>query len=340
LLTRLGIDRDAVAPLAEPAGGGREQLSSEAFRPADATDLWRTRTSEVAFVAHVEAALAELSFIEAANAEEEALAIAIALREAITDESKTAALVTPDRSLARRVLAALARWNVAVDDSGGDSLADTPAGLFARLAAQASIGELAPVDLLALLKHPLTRLGAADGAHRRAIAALECAVLRGPRPRPGSAGLARALETFRGELGKLQRGERSDLHRSDPRTDLRAFELADAAEVIGRLAAALAPLESLDAGAHAFAEIASRHRRIIAALSSDRGGAQAAFAGLDGSALAQAFDEIEASLPAADLGVPLADYPDLFRAAIAERVVRWPGLPGVRLRILGRSKRA
>jgi ATP-dependent helicase/nuclease subunit B len=229
LLSRLGIDRGAVALLAEPAGGGREQLSSEAFRPADATDLWRPRTSEVAFVAHVEAALAELSFIEAANAEEEALAIAIALREAITDESRTAALVTPDRALARRVLAALARWNVAVDDSGGDSLADTPAGLFARLAAQASIGGLAPVDLLALLKHPLARLAAADGAHRRAIAALERAVLRGPRPRPGSAGLAHALETFRSELGKLQGGEKSDLHRSDPRSDLRAFELADAA---------------------------------------------------------------------------------------------------------------
>ena len=95
--------------------------------------------------------------------EEEALAIAIALREAVADEGTTAALVTPDRALARRVLAALARWNVAVDDSGGDALADTPAGVFARLAAEAALGGLAPVNLLALLKHPLLRLG----AHRR-----------------------------------------------------------------------------------------------------------------------------------------------------------------------------
>jgi ATP-dependent helicase/nuclease subunit B len=111
--------------------------------------------------------------------------------------------------------------------------------------------------------------------------------------------------------------------------------LADAAEIIGRLAAALAPLESLDARAHAFAEIARRHRQVIAALSSDRGGAPAAFAGADGSALVLTFDEIEASSPAADLRVPLADYPDLFRAAIADRMVRRPGLPGVRVRILG-----
>ena len=74
--------------------------------------------------------------IEAANAEDEALAIAVALRETLEDKAKTAALVTPDRALARRVVAALERWQVAVDDSGGDALADTSAGVFARLAAR------------------------------------------------------------------------------------------------------------------------------------------------------------------------------------------------------------
>ena len=62
-------------------------------------------------------------------------------------------------ALGRRVLAALGRWNVAVEESGGDALADTPAGIFARLAAEAALGGLPPVPLLALLKHPLCRLG-------------------------------------------------------------------------------------------------------------------------------------------------------------------------------------
>jgi ATP-dependent helicase/nuclease subunit B len=348
LLARLGVTRAAVVGLAEPTGGGREQLSSEAFRPAAVTDLWRARTGASAFVAHVEAALEGLSFIEAANAEEEALAIAIALREVLTETDKTAALVTPDRALARRVLAALARWNVAVDDSGGDPLADTPAGLFARLAAQATMSGLEPVGLLALLKHPLTRLaaphpsppprageGREGGAHRHAIAALERAILRGPRPRSGVAGLARALATLRAELGKLKRGERSDLHRSDPRADLTEQELESADDLIVRLRAALAPLESLARGPHSLRAIAARHREIIAALSDDGGGAAAAFAGPDGSALAEIFDSIAAGLPAADLAVSPADYPDLFGAAIADRVVRRPGLPGVRVRILG-----
>ena len=109
------------------------------------------------------------------------------------------------------MLAALARWNVPVDDSGGDALADTPAGVFARLVAEAALDGLAPVTLLALLKHPLCRLD------RGAVATLERAVLRGPRPKPGTAGLAACAASFRGELGKLAPRGTVALHRSDPR---------------------------------------------------------------------------------------------------------------------------
>ena len=70
-----------------------------------------------------------LAVIEAPNPEMEALAIAIAMREA-RHLGKSAALVTPDRALARRVMAALARWNLDYDDSGGDALIETrPASL-------------------------------------------------------------------------------------------------------------------------------------------------------------------------------------------------------------------
>ena len=154
--------------------------------------------------------------IEAANPEEEALAIAVALREAVHD-GKTAALVTPDRALGRRVLAALVRWNIAAEDSGGDALADTPAGTFARLAADTALGGLEPVPLLALLKHPLLRPPLRDKDH--AVAALERAILRGPRPRAGSAGLERC------DLHTKFRKSKTDLHPSDPRTALTDAEL-------------------------------------------------------------------------------------------------------------------
>jgi len=164
LLRRLEMTRDAVVPLGQRAARGRERLTSEAFRPAASTDQWRARTLASEFVLHAEAALEGLAFVEAASAEEEALAIAVALREATEDPDKTAALVTPDREIARRVLAALARWNVAVEDSGGVDLGDTLPGVLARLAAQAAIEGLPPAGLLALLKHPLSRLATREDA--------------------------------------------------------------------------------------------------------------------------------------------------------------------------------
>ena len=161
------------------------------MRPAATTDRWQTRFRTADFTVAAETAMAGISMIETANAEEEALAIAICLRETVETTDKTAALVTPDRSLARRVVAALERWQIDVDDLGKDALADTSAGIFARLAAEVALQGLEPASLLALLKHPLLRLGAEAGVHARAIAALERAVLRGPWLRRGSAGLCR-----------------------------------------------------------------------------------------------------------------------------------------------------
>ena len=99
-----------------------------------------------------------ISVLEAPGPEMEALAIAAAMREA-REQNLSAALVTPDRALARRVQMALGRWNLAAEDSRGDALLTLPAGLFARMAAAVIAEQLAPAPLLALLKHPLFRLG-------------------------------------------------------------------------------------------------------------------------------------------------------------------------------------
>jgi len=333
LLRRIGVAREEVVALGAPAAHDRERYISEALRPAAATERWQ-RLAACDVPLRIERALETVAVVEAANAEEEALAIAIGLREALETPHKTAALITPDRALARRVLAALERWTVAVDDSGGDALADTSAGRFARLAAEAALGGLSPVALLALIKHPLARLGAAEGAHARAIAALERAVLRGPRPRPGIGGLAHALAALRAELAKLRRGEASDLHPSDPRASLGAADLDAADAFIARLRTALAPLDGL--AATPFAEFAALHRHVTAALSADETGAPAAFLGPDGVALDAAFEEIARRAADADFAVAPADYADVFRTAISDRVVRARELRGARLRIYGR----
>jgi ATP-dependent helicase/nuclease subunit B len=329
LLTRIGIGRDAVGSLS--AQRGRERLLSEALRPAAKTDMWRQKAAEPEFEAHVETALETLTVIEAANAEEESLAIAVALREAVHD-GKTAALVTPDRALGRRVLGALARWEIAAEDSGGDALAETPAGIFARLAAETALHGFAPVTLLALLKHPLLRLDM--GGTEDSVATLERAILRGPRPRPGTHSLAGALQAFRTELEKFRRKEKTDLHPSDPRIDLTDTALAAAADLVKRLGDALKPFESLGRTKLPLSELATHHRDVLAALSrQDKD--EVAFAGRDGTKLSDALDELAASEAAARLPVEPSDYLELFSAALAGRVVRRPSQPGMRVRILG-----
>ena len=333
LLKRIGITRAEVRRLGphvslprvwEKDGEAvREAAISEAMRPAEMTDKWRNLSDRNLTL---DAALKDVSVIAAANAEEEALAIAVALREALETEGKTAALITPDRALARRVIAALERWQVAVDNSGGDGLADTPAGVFARTVAEAALGELEPVTLLALLKHPLARLGAGPGAHHQAISTLEQALLRGPRPKPGTAGLQHALATFRANFSKL--------HRADPRARLTPGQLQNAVDLVESFAAALAPLEGLAKSRQPLRIFAEAHRQTVEALSKERRGDGTAFLGPDGTRLAEAFDDIADN--ARDAGaVSAQDYPDLFRTIVAEKPVRRPDRPGVRVRIYG-----
>ncbi len=335
LLDRFSIKRGDVEILGTPAPDGRDVLLSEAMRPSSATAQWHDRLARPEISAHIARGMEKLAVIEAPNPEMEALAIAIAMREARHLE-KSAALVTPDRALARRVMAALARWNLDYDDSSGDALIETAAGTFARLAAEAVAKELEPPTLLALLKHPLCRLGAAVGAHARAIEALELALLRGTRPQPGSKGLAEDFARFRGELKKYRDKDVSSLHGSEQRTRLQDWQLDPAEALISALQAALAPMESLSpARPYDFAEIATRHREVLIALSGDNDGIAVAFEDQEGLALAAAFDELVAEQKPSGLSVTLPDYPEVFQTAYADRAVRRPEKPGATLHIYG-----
>jgi ATP-dependent helicase/nuclease subunit B len=331
LLQRMEITREAVTELGTRAAYGRERLMSEALRPASATDHWQARLKEPAFAAGKPQALAGLTLIEAANPEEEALAIALSLREAVDDGTpesaqRTAALITPDRALARRVLAALARWNVPVDDSGGDALSGTRAGIFARLAVELAIEDCEPVTLLALLRHPLCRLGDEEFAALPDVALLERAILRGPRPRPGADGLLHAISSLR--------AAREKLYRTDPRRSLSDADLDRAAALTERLKAAIRPLTEVKAELPLL-DFAARHRAVIAALSADDAGNPQALLGRDGEVLAALFDAVAESGDAAGFKVAPRDYPDLFRTIASERMVRRPGAPNARARIYG-----
>jgi len=158
----------------------RGALISLALRPAPVTDDWLR--DGPALIPSLTNATQGLTLIEADSQRHEAQSIALALRRAL-DLGQTAALVTPDRTLARRVANQLRRWDIAADDSAGQPLHLTPPGLFLRLLADVEGQDIAPVALLELLKHPLTGGdGAQRGAHLGHVQALEMALLRGGPP--------------------------------------------------------------------------------------------------------------------------------------------------------------
>jgi ATP-dependent helicase/nuclease subunit B len=335
LLQRFGIDRDDVRALGQPTPQGREVLVSETMRPSSATGRWHQRLAEPGIAERISLGMANLAVIEAENPEMEALSIAIAMREA-RHLGKSAALVTPDRALARRVIAALGRWQLAYDDSGGDALMDTPAGIFARLTAEAAASRLEPPTLLALLKHPLCRLGGSPAAFKGAHETLELALLRGTRPQAGTSGLANDLSRFRGELAKHRRGESSSLHGSEARTRLGDRQLDETRDLVASLQTALSPLENLvRSKPHDFVELAERHRSALVELTRDEHGVALAFEGQDGRALATAFDDLLGAKSQSGLLVGLGDYPEVFQTAFADRMVRRPEKTDVALKIYG-----
>lgn len=193
LLRTIEAERDDVQDwFAADGNAAREALLSETLRPAPTTDAWRALAEQGGGA--VAGGVTDLGLVVAADPAQEALAIALAMRESLETPGRTAALVTPDRNLARRVAAEMARWAITLDDSAGRPLAHTAAGSFLCLVAEAAEAHFAPVPLLALLKHPFARQGQDPAAFRARARELDRWCLRGPRPDKGLAGIARAID--------------------------------------------------------------------------------------------------------------------------------------------------
>ena len=320
LLARLGVARDDVGPWPDmPAADDRQRarasLISAALRPAPATDSW-------ADIGRIDAAaLTGLTRIDCTGSDEEAGVIALIMREVLTDREhgRTAALVTPDRDLARRVAGALARWDVVVDDSGGVPLAETPPGIFFRLIVELIGQAAAPFPLLSALKHPLAAGGLAPGAFRSLVRVLEISVLRGPRLAPGLTTLAAAAR------------------RAAEKDPIGGPELTAAANMLDALVVSAQPFADMLAGpARPIGEIVEAHARFAETLaaSDTLSGAARMWDGDAGESLAAFVTEL------VDAGhvlgpVSAARYPALLEALFAGRTVRPRYGSHPRLAILG-----
>ncbi len=103
LLDRIGIARADVGA-ARAGTHGREALVSEALRPAATTEHWQERLADKDFAAAADARARKPVADRGRQLPRRRRSPSRSrLREALETQDKTAALVTPDRALARRV---------------------------------------------------------------------------------------------------------------------------------------------------------------------------------------------------------------------------------------------
>lgn len=196
LLQKIGCPRIQVRPLGQapddqplpekPDESARLRVITASLQPAEMTPRWKQAAL------NVKSGIQGIRVLSADTQLEEARLIAALLRETLETPRKTAALVTPDRTLARLVVAQMQRFGIAVDDSAGRPLADTPPAVFMRLCADALASRAAPAPLLALLRHPLCAAGRAPSECRALSRELEVRLLRGVRRKGLDALLAAA----------------------------------------------------------------------------------------------------------------------------------------------------
>jgi ATP-dependent helicase/nuclease subunit B len=314
LLTKLGATRDDVACVPGSEPGERQQARlgfvGEMLRPAGETDRWQAFLQDDAAPVRLASGLAGLQTLETPTAHDEAEAIALVLRETIETPGKTAALITPDRTLARRVAARLKAYDLVIDDSAGVPVARTVPGGFLDLVIGAASADFAPPELMALLKHPLTLLGREPAKIRDAARSLERIAFRDIYVGQGLAGAADAVTAARNKESR----HRGAVSRDDERVALRLVE---------DLKAAFAPLSALfaDAHPHTAARLAEAHGAATEALAKDRAGSSShLWEGTAGEAMSVLLAELIAE--GGRVLLAPADYAPFYRSLLAGRVAR------------------
>lgn len=321
LLDNLARERASVDVLggaeASRPSTARSSLISEAMRPSGTTGRWRAYT-QTADRDALRTSLHGVSLIEAPSAQDEAETIALILREVAETPDRTAALVSPDRLLARRVAVRLKTWGIEVDDSAGRPFAKTPPGAFLDLVISAIAKDFAPAETMALLKHPLTRLGLGAFPIRRAARNIEVAVFR-------DIYLGKGLDDLEAALIKAQENERK---RAVVKRITQAH-WAEAEDLVQRLKQAFAPLVAafaskdalpLQAIAHAHVEAAEALCRLPEEDTSEDAGSPLWRNEAGTTASAFFADLFTPGLP--EPAVLAGDYPDLYRSLIVGLNVR------------------
>jgi ATP-dependent helicase/nuclease subunit B len=303
-----------------PGGEAREFLLSELMRPSDKTDYWRDALKGK------EALLAEamqgIHLLPVPDTREEAAAIAFLMRRTLETPGRTAALVTPDRNLARRVKAELSRWRIELDDTAGEPLARAAQASLLRLLLEAAATPLDAQALVALTRHPLAGFGMDDQARQTGAAVIDLA-LRGVRA-PNNLASLEAFLTASAVKAKADKRSHVALKR------LSDADWQNAAELVRKIALSLESLPKAMAGESALQYLLTHHLRAAEEAAS----ANALWHGDAGEALSLLFQNLTNAAASAP---PLrgADYLALITGELAATPLRVRRVSHPRLAIYG-----
>lgn len=206
LLQMLGISRDSVITVGNKEISPREKIVAEIMRPAETTGKWRKLSAQPFSKSDFE----DIHLVDCDDLRQEAQAIALIIRNTLEEQGKTAALVTMDRNLSRRVVSELQKWDINADDSAGRPLALTQIGVYLRLVWDA-VENGSQTATIALMKHPFTACGMRREKFVQCAIALETAWRTGEKM---SAGTAEFFNKFQERLQPL-----ADIY-AQPQADL------------------------------------------------------------------------------------------------------------------------
>lgn len=289
-------------PLAEKdRQAGREGLLREIMRPADTAGQWAK-----IHVKDVQPALRGLEYYPCDTQQDEAMVIALILRQTLETPDQTAALITPDRGLARRVSTLCRKWGLALDDSGGRPLIESYRGSFLALCLNAVAEDSKPVSLLSLMKHGLFGL---NGQNPKQITALVQSLDK---------------DYLRGNVAYRNLSELGDQHEKMPER-LKAF--------LNEVSNAFEPLKTMRADDKAgFQDWLTAHMKLAETLSARE--ETALWTDDDGEAMAALLSEL-LSLAHLFPNVSFQEYADIMRQLLIEATVRPSYGTHPRLMILG-----
>lgn len=155
LLESLEIERKDVQPYTDTPPNIREKIISDMMLPAEWTSEWGQNPDISA--KQLRGDLQDIKRYDCENIQQEAALISVLLRETLEENGKTAALITPDRNLARRVAKACEKWDIVLDDSAGQKLSETSLGIYLLSIIEALNDGLKPYSLLSVLKNTYSK---------------------------------------------------------------------------------------------------------------------------------------------------------------------------------------